>query len=62
MSSCGDCTSVSQSPSAQQVQIAIEKKRLDHLQSQGDAVLALLEAAVNLSKAPGKGAQFDAVA
>jgi hypothetical protein len=62
MSSCDCGSSISQAASAQQIQVAVEKKRLDGMRAQGDAVLALLEAAVNMSKAVGKGAQLDAVA
>jgi len=44
-----------------QIDMAVLKKQLDATKSQGQAVTALLEAAAQLSKAPGKGLGFDAV-
>ena len=45
-----------------QIEVAAQKKQLDAAKQQGAAVVALLEAAVELSKAVGKGAEFDASA
>ena len=42
-----------------QVQFAVAAKSLDAQRQQGDAAVQLLEAAVQLSKAVGKGSLFD---
>lgn len=45
-----------------QISVALQKKQLDALKQQGAALVELLEAAAALSKAVGKGDQFDAIA
>ena len=52
--------SAQQSAVSQQVQTAVVKKSLDASKAQGEAVVALLQDAVQLSKAVGKGESFDA--
>jgi hypothetical protein len=49
-----------QSATAMQIQTAVQKKSLDAMKVQGAAVLELLQGAANLSKAVGKGGNFDA--
>jgi hypothetical protein len=53
--------SAQQSAVSQQVQTAVVKKSLDASKAQGEAVVALLQDAVQLSKSLGKGQGFDAV-
>jgi hypothetical protein len=45
-----------------QISIAVAAKQLDAVRQQGDAVNALLQEAVQLSKALGAGENFDAQA
>jgi hypothetical protein len=45
----------------QQIAIALLAKSQQATKQQGDVVVALLQAAAQLSKAPGKGENFDAV-
>ncbi|MCA9122854.1 MAG: putative motility protein [Planctomycetaceae bacterium] len=44
------------------ISIAVAAKQLDAYKQQGDAVVSLLEGAVQLSKEVGKGGQIDSVA
>ena len=44
-----------------QIQFALAKKQLDNIEQQGAAVNQLLQSAVQLSKAAGRGDGFDAV-
>jgi hypothetical protein len=46
----------------QQISITVAAKQLDAARQQGDAVNALLQEAVQLSKAAGAGENFDAQA
>jgi len=46
---------------SQQIGIALLKKQQDAAKQQGAAVVQLLQAAANISKAAGKGSGFDAV-
>lgn len=46
----------------QQIGIAVAAKQLDATKASGDAAVALLDAAAQLSKAIGKGGAFDAQA
>ena len=60
--SAGSVTQAQQGAMRFQVEVAVQKKQLDAAKQQGAAAVALLEAAVELSKAVGKGAGFDAFA
>lgn len=53
---------VQQSALNSQIATAVASKQLDAYEQQGQAVVKLLEAAANLSKAIGAGQKFDAVA
>ncbi|MBI2479649.1 MAG: putative motility protein, partial [Planctomycetia bacterium] len=44
------------------ISITVAAKQLDAYRQQGDAVVSLLEGAVQLSKESGKGGQIDSVA
>jgi hypothetical protein len=60
---CASCTSsvsqAQQSALQQQIQIAVAAKQLSSQRQQGEAVAALLDAAVQLSKEAGKGGAVD---
>lgn len=62
---CDQCSSVSDFQTAalrEQVQFALARKQLDATKSQGGAIVSLLQAAVELGKAPDRGEAFDAQA
>lgn len=61
MMSAGDASSIQQAAYQSQIQIALQAKQLDTVRAQGDAAVRLLEAAAQLSKAVGKGQNFDAL-
>ena len=44
-----------------QISIAVASKQLDAVSQQGEAVVALIDAAASLSREVGKGEGFDAV-
>ncbi len=54
-------TQMSQAQLGYNVGIAVAKKGLDAYEAQGEAVVQLLEAAAQMSKAIGLGENFDAV-
>ena len=60
MSAADSVTQAQQGALRFQIDVALQKKQLDAAKQQGAAAVALLEAAVELSKAVGKGAGFDA--
>lgn len=64
MSDCSTSSVISakQSSLALQIDISVLRKEQDAAKSQGDAVLQLLESAVQLSKSTTTGGTFDAVA
>jgi Putative motility protein len=62
---CDAACSVSQAQQSQlsaQISTAVARKALDAVKSQGEAVVALIDAAATIGKAPGRGGQFDGVA
>ncbi len=64
MSFCSSCSSVSAAQSdalSQQISIAALKKQNDAAKAQGAAVVQLLQAAANISKAAGTGGGCDGV-
>ncbi len=52
--------SAKQASVSNQIGYAVASKQLDATKQQGQAAIALLETAAQLSKAVGKGGQFDA--
>ena len=61
MQSVQAATQIKQSQLGFEVGMAVAKKGLDAQKAQGEAAVQLLEAAAQLSKAPGLGQRFDAV-
>jgi len=61
MSAASEVTAAQQGAVAVQIQTAIAKKTLDAAKAHGAAIVQLLQAAVALTKSPGKGERFDAV-
>ena len=61
MQSVQAATQIKQAQLGFQIDMAVAKKGLDASKAQGEAVVQLLEAAAQISKAPGLGQNFDAV-
>ena len=65
MSGCDAIGSVFQAKQAQvyaQIGIAVLRKGMEATQVQGEAAVALLEAATEIARELGKGLEFDAIA
>lgn len=56
----GSVTDAQASALREQIQMAVARKQLDASKAQGGAIVELLQAAVRIGKATGKGDQFDA--
>ena len=61
MQSVQAATQIKQAQIGYQVGIAVTRKGLDAQKVQGEAAVQLLQAAAQLSKAPGLGQRFDAI-
>lgn len=61
-SSISGLIAAQQASFASTISITVAAKQLDAYKQQGDAVVSLLEGAVQLSKEVGKGEQIDSVA
>lgn len=61
-SALGSVAAAKQAAIHAQIGVAVAAKSLDASRLQGDAAVQLLEAAANLSKALGRGQNFDAQA